>query len=172
MVNGIQRFKFLTACTVLCTALTACGPRLVPVESLSGYSQSGSYGDAYTQDHYSQAGYSQGAYSQGPYTQSYASQKSRYGHQASAGLRAPCEEAYAPCGFMRVLPIYPVYQYVIPTEPEPVVEVPTISLPDPEPVVIYEAYEPEPIPEPVYAPAPYHWPEPETEVPSWKPLRK
>lgn len=159
MVNRIQRFQILLACTAVCVSLTACGPRYVPVESLSGYSQAG----------YSGGAYSQGAYSQGTYAQSYTQQKTRYGHQASAGLRAPCAAVSAPCGYMRVLPVYPVYQYVIPTEPEPVVEVPTVSWPDPEPIVVYE---PEPIPEPVYEPAPYHWPDPEAEVPSWKPLRK
>lgn len=166
MVNRVQRLKILVVGSALCAALTACGPRYVPAESLSGQAHAGSYGGAYAQNASSQYNYAQSGY-----THAYTQQKSRYGNQA--GLRAPCAEVHAPCGFMRVVPVYPVYQYVTPAEPEPVVEVPTISLPDPEPAPVM-IYEPEPVyePAPIYEPAPYHWPEPEAEVPSWKPLRK
>lgn len=165
MVNRVQRLKILLVGSALCAALTACGPRYVTAESLSGQAHAGSYGGVYAQGGASQYNYSQDNYSQETYAQAYTQQKSRYGYQA--GLRAPCDEVQTPCGFMRVVPVYPVYQYVTPAEPEPVVEVPTISTPEPEPVVIYE-----PEPEPVYTPSIQHWPDPETEVPSWKPLRK
>jgi len=184
MVNRIKRFHILLVGSAVCLSLSACGPRYVPAEALgygTGYSQ-GSYAgadysqasysqNAYSQNTYSQNAYSQGANAQGNFAQSNG-QKSRYGHQTSGGLQAPCGEALAPCGFMRVVPVYPVYQYVIPTVDESVV---AVSEPEPvyhpEPEVTYVpevTYEPEP----VYTPSVQHWPEADAVVQSWKPLRK
>lgn len=76
---------------------------------------------------------------------------------------------------MRVIPVYPVYQIVTPapvTYEETYVEAPAIVEP---PIVIMPEPTPEVYIEPersVYTPEPHHWPEPETPVPSWTPLRK
>lgn len=118
------------------------------------------------------SGYYQSEYSQQAHTPPYQTHmKSRYGHGQADGLQPPCVEVLAPCGFMRVVPVYPVYQRVIESVSVPGVNVPTVHITEPEPVYHYE---PEVIhePAPVYEPAPYHWPEPEAQVPSWKPLRK
>ncbi len=168
MVNRVRRIKNLIVGGVACIILTACGPRYVPAETLSGYASTGSYGGAHAQDSYSQSGYSHTGHAHTGYAQA----KSRYGHAfagGQSGLQPPCSAAHTPCGFTRVLPVYPVYQYV--TAQETIVEAPTVSVPEPAPIVVYEPA-PEPIPEPVYTPSIQHWPEPDVDVPSWKPLRK
>ena len=159
MVNRLRRIKNLIVGGAACVVLTACGPRYVPAETFSSHASAGSYGGAYAQDSQSHTGHAHTGYAQA---------KSRYGHAFSGGqpgLQPPCSAAHTPCGFTRVLPVYPVYQYV--TAQETIVEAPTVTVPEPEPIVIYE-----PTPEPVYTPSIQHWPEPEVEVPSWKPLRK
>ena len=159
MVNRVRRIKNLLVGGAACVVLTACGPRFVPAETLSSHISAGSYGGAYAQGSYSQAGYTHPGYTQA---------KSRYGQAfagGQSGLQPPCSAAHTPCGFTRVLPVYPVYQYV--TAQETIVEAPTVSVPEPAPAVIYE-----PAPEPVYTPSVQHWPEPDVETPSWKPLRK
>ena len=108
--------------------------------------------------------------------------KSRYGDE----LRGSCEVVIETCETVAFVPVYPVYQIITPTfgkvpDVQPV-EVPTIPLPEPEPVTI-EFYEPEPeapvYEPPVYEPAPpvyepvtNYWPEPDTPVETWEPLRK
>ena len=95
---------------------------------------------------------------------------SRYGYSES-GLRSACDIDVQSCGFMRVVPVYPVYQVV--TAP-PVVETPPpVTLTEAEPPVI--VLPPEPAPEPpVYTPPPVQefWPEPATPIKRWTPPRK
>ena len=172
MVNRLQRLTILLACGAAGLILTACGPRYVPIDTLG-------HGNSQSQGAYYQQGYSQHAAYRGASANThYSEKKSRYGYETAGqphGLQAPCGEVFAPCGFTRVLPVYPIYQVTAPTKPEPAAEVPTIDITEPEPVMIYEpAPEPEYIytPDSVHTPAPYHWPEPEAEVPSWAPLRK
>jgi len=133
---------------------------------LSGYSSS-AYGYGYDSGH-SNYGYD--------YNSGYAdvnmtsSARSRYGY-SEAALRSGCDMDVQSCGFMRVVPVYPVYQIV--TAP-PVVETPPpVTILEPEPPVI--VLPPEPAPEPpVYTPPPVQefWPEPATPVKRWTPPRK
>lgn len=97
---------------------------------------------------------------------------SRYGYAASTSQTTEdCAYEVHPCGFMRVVPVYPIYQIVTPIPAEPVIESPVISVP--EPTIYVEEPEPYIEPElPVYVPPTQHWPEPETPAPSWTPLRK
>jgi len=89
----------------------------------------------------------------------------------SGYLRSACDIDVQSCGFMRVVPVYPVYQVV--TAP-PVVETPPpVTLTEAEPPVI--VLPPEPAPEPpVYTPPPVQefWPEPATPIKRWTPPRK
>lgn len=127
-----------------------------------GQSQFGQYGDGFSQ-------YG-GEYAQ--HTASFA--PSRYGNSGGgAELRPPCGVQVAPCGFMSVVPVYPIYQVEAPPPPpEPIVEIfdepPTVEYYEPSPTVFLD---PEPIPEPVYEPV-HSWPEPENPVQSWTPIRK
>ena len=75
---------------------------------------------------------------------------------------------------MAVVPVYPVYQVITPIAAAPEVqqvEVPTITIAEPEPVTI-EIFDQEPVFESKYEPVTDFWPEPETPVQSWKPIRK
>ena len=127
-----------------------------------GQSQFGQYGDGFSQ-------YG-GEYAQ--HTASFT--PSRYGNSGGgAELRPPCGVQVAPCGFMSVVPVYPIYQVEAPPPPpEPIVEIfdepPTVEYYEPSPTVFLD---PGPIPEPVYEPV-HSWPEPENPVQSWTPIRK
>ena len=129
---------------------------------LSGYSSSAyGYGSGY-----SEYGYNSG-YADGNMT---TIASSRYGYNES-GLRSGCDIQVQSCGFMRVVPVYPVYQIV--TAP-PVVETPPpVTVIEPEPPVI--VLPPEPAPEPpIYTPPPVQefWPEPAAPIERWTPPRK
>jgi len=140
-------------------ALTACIPGQ---EYLSDHIQNNALSSQYGAD-YAQynAGFGQANY--GNFTNATA-------------LRPPCQVQVAPCGFMAVVPVYPIYQVAVPTVREPIVEIfeepPAVEYFEPEPTVYIE---PEPIPyvepEPVYTPM-EHWPEPSTPIPIWTPKRK
>ena len=127
-------------------------------------------------------GYGQTAYG---YQSSHAAMTT-YNSRYSEELRGPCQTQYQAqyqvynqlqtqsggCGFTRVVPVYPIYQYVsVPQTPHvPVIETPPVVIyePAPEPVLPDPpAYEP-----PTYVPPVQAWPEPETAPPSWTPLRK
>jgi len=133
--------------------LSACAPSYHGFANTE-YSQS-SYGYSHTEYGYSET-----------QAQTFAAQ-SRYGE---AGLRPACDVQINSCGFMAVVPVYPVYQIV--TAPPAVEEPPLIVIQDPvpEPPVIVLPPDPEP---PVYVPpAPEHWPTPETPIKPWTPPRK
>jgi len=149
--------------------LTACVPGQYAYETEQTHAEFGQYGADYA-PYGAQYGAQSGQYGN-EYAQSASSfQRTRYGDVQNAGLRPPCEVQATPCGFMTVVPVYPVYQVVTQTapEPEPIIETyvepPVVEIYEPEPTVIVE-------PEPVYTPM-HHWPEPETPVQSWKPIRK
>jgi hypothetical protein len=164
MRESLRNHTILLFLSAASAAVSGCTPKYVSAADLG-----------YTSDHnhsaYTQQGYTSGAYYQAA---QYTLPASRYGATAGSrqmSLRPACNEYVAPCGFMRVVPIYPIYQVAV--QPEPIAEVPTVTLPEaePAPVITYEPA-PTPIPEPVYSEPAYHWPEPETDMPSWKPLRK
>ena len=170
-VNKISLFFIGSICSA---AVTAC----TPTYQTSAYDQGGygfdqaEYGYDYVSGQ-SAYGYEQGAYDFGAAQGFNANFSSRYGEAFSEGaaLRGPCAYTQQSCGMMRVVPVYPIYQVTVPQAPQvQAVEVPTITLPDPEPLAI-EIYEPEPEP-PVYEPVTNFWPETDAPVESWKPLRK
>jgi len=161
MTKHMHILKLLLIAGLGGATLTGCVPGQYAYETEPTAANYGQYG--------AQSGQYGGEYG-AQYTQSAASYgQSRYGN---TGLRPACDVQVAPCGFMTVVPVYPIYQVV--TQPEP--------LPAPEPIIetyveppVVEIYEPEPIPyvepAPIYEPM-HHWPEPETPVQSWKPIRK
>lgn len=152
MRDFVQNFRLILIGGTCCAVIAACAPS----------SQMTAY-DANMQSSY---GYSQTGYGYESSETRVETHKSRYGGQ----LRGACEVAVPTCGFMQVVPVYPVYQIV--TAPQ-VVDVPVVEAP---PTVVYEpAPEPVYIPElelPTYVPPVQHWPEPETPAPTWTPLRK
>ncbi len=164
MTNNIHRLKFILIAGLGSLALTACVPGQYGYEtgqSGAGYGQYGTQADLYGAQQFGAqygAGFTQSAYGAG------------FNQAANTGLRPTCNAQAAPCGFMRVVPVYPIYQVSVPQR-EPVVQI--FDPPPPPPVA--EIYEPEPIPyvepDPVYEPV-HHWPEPVTPVQSWKPIRK
>jgi len=133
---------------------------------LSGYSSS-AYGYGYDSG-YSEYGYgTNSGYADANMT---TIARSRYGYTES-GLRSGCDMEVQSCGFMRVVPVYPVYQIV--TAPPVVKTPPPVTVAEPEPPVI--VLPPEPTPEPpVYTPPPVQefWPEPATPIQTWTPPRK
>lgn len=158
----MRRFSKITKIILIgglsSAAITACAP----ASHMSGH------------DAYMQAGY---GYSQMGYGSSQAAMttyNSRYGGQ----LRGACHVEVQTCGFMQVVPVYPIYQYVsAPHTPDvPTIEEPPVVIyePAPEPVYIPEPVQPEPLPyvPPTYIPPIQSWPDPETPPPSWTPLRK
>ena len=162
----VNRFKDFGKIALICVASAV-------VAGCSASSHNMTYQDADSLI----SGYSSSAYGYGyDYHSSYtdgnmtAIASSRYGH-TEAGLRSGCDMQVQSCGFMRVVPVYPVYQIV--TAP-PVVETPPpVTVVEPEPPVI--VLPPEPIPEPpVYTPPPVQefWPEPAAPVKRWTPPRK
>lgn len=155
MGNILQHIRPLLLCGFGAAGLAACSPS----SKNMNYHQADNYLSGYSQSGY---GYEQ-SYS---YDQMQVS-ASRYG---DLGLRPACEMQVKSCGFMTVVPVYPVYQFV--TAP-PVAEAPpTITLPEPapEPPVIVLPPDPEP---PVYTPpSPEFWPTPETPIETWTPPRK
>jgi len=154
MTKHLHVLKLLLIAGCGGVALTACVPGQYGYDARDVAASSGQYGADYGQANFGQYG--------GNFTQA------RYGEAINASsLRPPCETQVAPCGFMTVVPVYPIYQVAAPPQPEPVVEIfepPTVEIFEPEPTVIYE-------PEPIYEPMD-HWPEPETPTQSWKPIRK
>lgn len=123
-----------------------------------------------TQGAYHQGGYSQSAYAYQGAQESQTTYRSRYGDT----LRGSCDIEIQTCGFMTVVPVYPVFQIVTaPPAPDvPVtVEAPPAYTPEPmpEPPVVILPPEPEP---PAYVPPVQHWPEPTTPPPVWTPPRK
>ena len=162
-INKISLFVIGGICTA---AITDCSPTY----------QSSAYGQGGTGFEQAQYGYDyvsgQSAYDYAGSQAYSAGYSSRYGEAFSveAELRGPCGYAQNSCGMMRVVPVYPVYQVAVPQAPEvQSVEVPTITITEPEPLTV-EIFEPEP--EPVYEPVTDFWPEPETPIQSWEPLRK
>ena len=150
----LRNFKTLLICSVGTAGLVACAPSSQTI----AHHQADTYLSGYSHSSY---GYEQ--------TETTTIVKSRYG---DAGLRPACEVQIETCGFMTVVPVYPVYQIV--TAP-PVVEEPPVvvipePLPEPEPPVIVLPPEPEP---PIYVPpTPEYWPTPETPIEPWTPPRK
>lgn len=150
-----------SACSI---AMTACAPSYQTSayeQDAYGYDQA-AYGYDYVSDH-SNSGY-------GIAQNFNTAHSSRYGD----ALRGPCDTFVQSCGMVAVVPVYPVYQVITyPETPEvQTVEVPTITLPDPEPLSV-EIYEPEPVYEPpVYEPVTDYWPEPDDPITTWAPLRK
>lgn len=148
----VLKMRDLLICGVGTAGLVACAPSSQNIAHhqadmyLSGYSYTG-------------YGYEQ--------TETTTVLSSRYGE---SGLRPACEVRFETCGFMTVVPVYPVFQIV--TAP-PVAEEPPVIImtePEPEPPVILLPPEPEP---PIYIPpVPEHWPTPETPVEPWTPPRK
>jgi len=164
-INKISLFVIGGICTA---AITAC----TPTYQTSAYGQGGTgfeqaqYGYDYASGQ-SAYGYNQGLYDYG------TAQGFNYGNAFNGGaaLRGPCTHTAQSCGMMAVVPVYPVYQVITPLpapEVQPV-EVPTITIEEPRPLTV-EIFDPEP--EPIYEPVTNFWPEPETPVQSWEPLRK
>ena len=151
MGKSAKTYHLILVAALGAAAVSACAPSY----KMSAYDTSMDAG----------YGYAQSAYGYSYETQSTATYSSRYGGE----LRGGCQIEVQSCGFMTVVPVYPVYQIVTPPPvPEvPVVEVPQVVEPDPIPYV-----EPTPYVEPVYQPPVHHWPEPETPPPVWTPLRK
>lgn len=156
MGKVFRNFRVVLIGGICSAAVTACAP-----------SSHISTHDAYMQGDY---GYSQTGYGYESSQANVAPHRSRYGGE----LRGPCEGVVQSCGMMAVVPVYPVYQVV--TVPQPP-EVPVVTY-EPAPVIVYEpapepVYTPEPVYEaPVYEPSVQHWPEPDTPVRDWQPLRK
>lgn len=156
MTKHIHSLKLTFIAGLGSLALTACVPGQYAYDSPEIGGQNGQY-----QYNGQSAGYNQyGA----------AVSQSHYGYAAqNTGLRPACQQQAAPCGFMRVVPIYPIYQVEVPQAvPVPTyetyVEPPVVEIYEPEPIPMYE-------PEPEYTPM-EHWPEPEAPIQSWQPLRK
>lgn len=173
MTKKIHNLRLTLIAGLASLAVTACVPGQYAYETNEAGANAGYYDNsAYYGGQY---GYEAGNY--GQYEANVST--SRYGIYGAAtntsGLRPGCDMQMAPCGFMRVVPVYPIYQVTAPQTPAPVVEAPAVEIYEPEPAVIYEpepVYEPAPEPEPVYTPPPSYWPEPDTPVQSWKPIRK
>jgi len=159
MVNNIWTLRHVLIGGLAAAAMSACAPSY----QMQGYDASMDAGYSQSAYGYESAGYEAQAHHMTQMTT--ATHRSRYGGE----LRGGCDVEIDPCGMMAVVPVYPVYQYVIapPTPEVPVVEVPQIVEPDPIPYV-----EPTPYVEPVYEPPVQHWPEPEVPAPTWTPLRK
>ncbi len=164
MVNTLQTFRLFLLGGLSAAAVSACAPSY----QMSGHDASMQTGYGYSQSAYGydeSAGYNAAGYETVQTSQ--PTHRSRYGTE----LRGACDVQIHPCGMMAVVPVYPVYQYVIaPPEPEVhVVEAPQVYEPEPIPYI-----EPEPIPyfEPAYEPPVEYWPEPAAPVRDWKPLRK
>lgn len=155
----IYRHNFKVAClgSLSCAALAACSPS----HHMAADTHSVQMGYGYAQTAY---GYEYAASEQTVTTFS-----SRYGGE----LRGPCEVEEQSCGLMRVVPVYPLYQYVTFAQSEQTeyVETPPVIIPDPAPLPVPEppVYIPEP---PVYVPPVQHYPDPETPPPVWTPPRK
>ena len=157
MTKHIHSLKLILIAGLGSFALTACVPGQYAYETESSGADFGQYG--------AQSGQYGGAYGANFAQTNFA--QTRYGDAVGAsGLRPACNVQAAPCGFMTVVPVYPIYQ--IAAEPEPVVEIfnepPVVEIFEPEPEIYIE-------PEPVYEPMD-HWPEPAAPVQSWKPIRK
>jgi len=164
MTKPIHIRKLLLIASLGSLALTACVPGQYAYDSTQSGAEYGQYGAEY-----GQYGAQSGQYS-AQYGGGFA--QTRYGagfsQTSSASLRPACNAQAAPCGYMTVLPVYPIYQVAAP-QPDPVVEIyepPVVETYEPEPTIIYE-----PEPEPVFTPID-HWPEPAAPVQSWKPIRK
>lgn len=153
--------------------------KLLLITALGGVTLSACTQSQYN-DGYGQYGADSSQYGSGPaqYNSGYA--QSRYGgaayssggQYASGGLRTDCSGHIAPCGFMQVVPVYPIYQVEAAPAPAPVIEhipEPVVEIFEPAPTIIVE-------PEPVFEPYEYTpretWPELETPAPVWTPIRK
>ena len=166
MTRPIRNFKLVLLCVIGGATVSACSPK----HQMHGQHAS----DQYAYEHSNAGQYSSEQYGAAYRAAGYQSQvRSRYGDAVqSASLRPACNAFINPCGFMKVVPVYPVYQIAAPVQETyvaPVEEPPVVVMPEPELPVYVEPALPEP---PVYIPAPQHWPEPETPVQSWEPLRK
>lgn len=161
MVNKFQSFRMFLIGGLGVVAISACAPSY----KMSSYDTSMSSGNGYSQSAYGYDAVSAYGASFGYEQAAVTTHRSRYGGE----LRGGCQVGTHPCGMMAVVPVYPVYQYATqPSAPEvQVVEVPQIIEPEPIPYV-----EPTPYVEPAYEPPVHHWPEPETPVIDWTPLRK
>ena len=183
-INRISVFVIGGICTA---AITACSPTYQTSAYGQGaygqsvYGQGGTgfehaqYGYDYVSDQ-SAYGYNQGIYDYGAAQGFNAGFSAPYGNAFSGGaaLRGSCGFTPQNCGMMAVVPVYPVYQVITPIAAAPEVqqvEVPTITIAEPEPVTI-EIFDQEPVFESEYEPVTDFWPEPETPVQSWKPIRK
>lgn len=176
----MRKLKFALICVAGTATITACSPRhhmtgqygadqyAYGHHNMSQYGYEHTYGSEYSSEYYG-ADYQ----AAGQHTQL----RSRYGNAAqTSSLNAGCDEYVNPCGFMKVVPVYPIYQIAVPVQETyvepyvaPVEETPIIVMPEPELPAYVEPTLPDPIP---YVPEPQHWPEPETPVTSWAPLRK
>ena len=169
MTNHIHSLKLILIAGLGSFALTACVPGQYAYDTGPTGAEFGQYGAGFDQ-YGAQSGQYGGAYGAN-FAQTNIAQtnfaQTRYGDVVGAsGLRPACNVQAAPCGFMTVVPVYPIYQ--IAAEREPVVEIfnepPVVEIFEPEPEIYIE-------PEPVYEPMD-HWPEPAAPVQSWKPIRK
>lgn len=174
MTKPMRNLKFALICAAGAATITACSPRH-HMSSQYGADQY-AYGHHNTSQHgseYSSEYYAADYHAAGQHTQL----RSRYGSAAhSTSLNAGCDEYVNPCGFMKVVPVYPIYQIAAPVQEAyaepyvaPLEEAPIVVMPEPELPVYVEPTLPDPIP---YVAEPQHWPEPETPVTSWAPLRK
>jgi len=101
MTKNIQSLKLSVMAGLASLAFTACVPGQYAYETTDAGANAGYYGGQYD----GQYGYQSGEYAQ------YGTQVSntRYGVAAhSSGLRPGCDMQAAPCGFMRVVPVYPI----------------------------------------------------------------